>query len=79
MSFVSTGCLNGSGTANFTATPQPATVLIEEGMANTAVALDSVTFLRGPFSVMNLHNFSADQHTRVILFTSNLGLSQPAQ
>ena len=53
------------------------TILTEEGAANKAVALDSVTHLRGPFPILNTHNFSADQHTRVILFTSNLGLSQP--
>jgi hypothetical protein len=76
--FVSSpACLTGTGTANFTATPQPANVLIEEGTANTALALDSVTFVRGPFTVVGLHNFSADQRTRVILFTSNLGLIQP--
>lgn len=52
-------------------------LLIEQGTTNRAVALDSVTFVRGPFPVIGLHNFSADQHTRVILFTSNLGLAQP--
>jgi len=58
------------------ATPAP-TIFIEQGTANKAAALDSVTRLRGPFSILNIHNFSADQHTRVMLFTSNLGLSQP--
>lgn len=57
--------------------PPPPVILIEEGTANQAVALDSVTHVRGPFSIISPHNFSADQHTRVILFTSNLGLSQP--
>ncbi len=52
-------------------------MFLEEGTTNTALALDSVTFVRGPFTVVGLHNFSADQHTRVILFTSNLGLTQP--
>jgi uncharacterized protein (TIGR03437 family) len=51
--------------------------LIEEGSNNRAVALDSVTFVRGPFSVLTDYNCSADGHTRVILFTSSLGLSQP--
>jgi hypothetical protein len=58
-----------------TAPPVPK-IFIEEG-TNTAAALDSVTQVRGPFSILNTHNFSADQHTRVMLFTSNLGLSQP--
>ena len=59
-----------------TPTPQAPTLLTEEG-TNRAVALDSVTFVRGPFPVITFFNFSADHHTRVILFTSNLGLSQP--
>jgi hypothetical protein len=53
-------------------------VLIETGTTNRAAALDSVTFVRGPFPIISSVNFSADQHTRVILFTSNLGLSQPS-
>jgi hypothetical protein len=55
----------------------PPIILNEEGTVNQAVALDSVTHLRGPFPVINTHNFSTDLHTRVILFTSNLRLSQP--
>lgn len=53
------------------------TIFIEEGTTNQAAAIDSVTFLRGPFRVLNLFNFSVDHHTRVILFTSDLGLSLP--
>ena len=52
----------------------PPTILTEEG-TNRAVAFDSVTQLRGPFKVLGQHNFSADNHTRVMLFTSNLGLN----
>lgn len=63
---------------NLSTTPTPPpTILIEEGTTNKAAALDSVTRLRGPFRVLNTNNFSADQHTRVMLFTSNLGLTQP--
>jgi uncharacterized protein (TIGR03437 family) len=36
-----------------------------------------VTFVRGPFKVLDDYNFSADHHTRVILFTSDLGLTRP--
>jgi len=57
-------------------TPPPPTIFVEEG-TNKAAALDSVTQVRGPFSTLNSHNFSADGHTRVMLFTSNLGLTQP--
>ena len=44
---------------------------------NRAIAIDSVTFVRDPFSVVGSHNFSLDQRTRVMIFTSNLGLTQP--
>jgi len=50
-------------------------IFAEEGTNNVA-ALDSVTFRRGPFRVLNPLNFSADQHTRIIFFTSDLGLTQ---
>jgi hypothetical protein len=52
-------------------------IYVETGAPNRAVALDSVTFVRGPFKVIDDYNFSADHHTRVIIFTSNLGLTQP--
>ena len=62
-----------------TPSPQPVapTIFIEESTVNRAVALDSVTFVRGPFRILTDHNLSADRHTRVILFTSPLGLTQP--
>ena len=50
-------------------------IYVEEGTSN-ALALDSVNHLRGPFRKFNANNFSIDQRTRVIIFTSNLGLSQ---
>ena len=51
-------------------------IFIEEGTVNTAAALDSVTFLRGPLRLLDPYNFSSDQRTRLILFTSDLGLTQ---
>jgi hypothetical protein len=54
----------------------PPTILLEDG-SNRVAAVDSVTFVRGPFTVVNRLNFSGDQRTRVIFFTSSLGLSQP--
>lgn len=61
----------------FEAAPVSTTPLIyaEDG-TNNAAALDSVTFVRGPFRKFNANNFSVDQRTRIILFTSNLGLAQ---
>ena len=51
----------------------PPVLLTEEGGAR-AVALDSVTWLRGPFSVLSPHNLSADGRTRVMLFAANAEL-----
>jgi uncharacterized protein (TIGR03437 family) len=35
--------------------------------------------VKGPFTLNNTHNFSSDQRTRVIVFTTSLGFAQPAQ
>lgn len=48
----------------------------EEGTTNAA-ALNSVTLLRAPFRIHDVNNFSVDGHTRIILFTSNLGIVSP--
>ena len=53
----------------------PVTILTEQGSATVAATLDSVTRLRGPFTVLTSNNFSGDSHRRVILFTSDLGLN----
>jgi hypothetical protein len=53
------------------------TIFVDQDNPNQAVALDSVTFVRGPFPIFTDHNLSADHHTRVILFTTPLGLAQP--
>ena len=55
----------------------PPPVIITETGTNNVAAVDSVTFLRGPFRLFNPFNFSADQRTRIIFFTSDLGLTQP--
>ncbi len=55
--------------------PTPPVIYAEEG-TNNALAVDSVTFVRGPFRLPNPDNFSSDQRTRIILLTSNLGLRQ---
>ena len=57
-------------------TPTTPVIFTEEG-TNNAAAFDSVTFVRGPFRIPNPHNFSFDNQTRVMLFTSNLGLASP--
>jgi hypothetical protein len=49
-------------------------VLISEPNTDSAVALDSGTLVRDPFSLSNPFNFSTDQRTRLMLFGMNLDL-----
>jgi len=49
-------------------------VLINEPNIDSAVALDSVTLVRDPFSLSNPFNFSSDGRTRLMLFGMNLDL-----
>ena len=53
-------------------TPSNAPVLFTDEGANRALALDSVTFRRDPFSVRNDLNFSLDHTTRLMLLSANL-------
>ena len=59
-------------TAAFVTTPN----LILEAGTNNVGAVNSVTFLRGPFQILDSHNFSTDGHTRIIIFTSDLGITE---
>jgi hypothetical protein len=49
-------------------------MLISEVGSDTAIALDSVTFIRDPFPLTDLFNFSADKRTRLMLFGMNMQL-----
>ncbi|MDT4969744.1 MAG: endonuclease mitochondrial, partial [Acidobacteriota bacterium] len=49
-------------------------LLITEDGTSRAVALDSVTMMRGPFPLNTIYNFSSDHRTRVMLFAANAGL-----
>ena len=49
-------------------------MLLSEAGSDTAIALDSVTFIRDPFPLTNLFNFSADKRTRLMLFGMNMQL-----
>jgi len=49
-------------------------MLISEIGSDSAVALDSPTFVRDPFPLTNLFNFSADHRTRLMLFGMNMEL-----
>jgi hypothetical protein len=49
--------------------------LLTEGDQDRALALDSVTFMRGPFSPFSNHNFSVDGRTCISLFATNIQLT----
>ena len=49
-------------------------ILISEANSDSAIALDSVTFIRDPFPLTNPFNFSADRRTRLMLFGMNMDL-----
>ena len=53
-------------------------IFVESGTNNLA-AVDSVTLVRGPFALTNAHYFGSDQRTRIIFFTTDLGLPQTSQ
>jgi hypothetical protein len=80
MAFTSSTSVSGDKTASFTGTPSatpPAgqiPILLTRGNSQTAVALDSVTWMSEPFAITNFHNFSADQRTRLALFAVNVEL-----
>lgn len=49
-------------------------LLAVEETTGRAVALDSVTMVGEPFSLTNILNFSADHHTRIMLFVTGIEL-----
>jgi hypothetical protein len=57
-----------------TGAPAAPMILLQQGTTNAA-ALDSVTQVKGPFTVLTSHNFSSDGRRRLIFFTTDLGLS----
>ena len=61
---------------NFRITPSGtgAPLLLTEANSNRALALDSVMFVRDPFSLTSPVNFGSDQRTRVMLFALGLEL-----
>jgi len=65
----------GSASQNGLLTVTP--LLLLESGTNNAAAVDSVTFVRGPFSVTDNFNFSGDHVTRIIIFTSPLANPEP--
>ncbi len=53
---------------------QPLTIFAAQN-TDRAIAVDSVTMVRDPFALLNSHNFSSDQRTRVMLIAANLDLA----
>jgi hypothetical protein len=52
----------------------PNPTLLSDETSTAALALDSVTFVRDPFSQRAVHNFSLDHGTRISLFALNVEL-----
>jgi hypothetical protein len=50
------------------------TIFVEQG-TNVVAAVDSVTQVKGPFTVMTPNSFAPDGKRRVIFFTTDLGLA----
>jgi hypothetical protein len=48
--------------------------ILSEELTFRAIALDSVTMVREPFSLRNTFNFSSDQRTRIMLFATGVDL-----
>lgn len=67
--------LDRNQTASFGASAVP--ILLTEENSDRAVALDSVSMTRDPFTLAApyTHNFSADGYTRIILFAANVDLT----
>jgi hypothetical protein len=68
----SNGWLNSSGTVAQVVNEAP--VLLPELNTQIAIALDSVTQTRDPFSLINPNNLSSDSRRRVAIFVWRLGL-----
>jgi glucose/arabinose dehydrogenase len=62
-----------SNEATLTVQPLPPVILTTTG-TDVAIAVDSVTMVRDPFPLLTTHNFSPDQHTRLMLFAINADL-----
>jgi hypothetical protein len=52
-------------------TPTPPPILLAEVNSTRAMALDSVTLVRDPFSIFTTQNFSPDHRTRLVLLVLN--------
>jgi hypothetical protein len=69
----------GNITLNWQQNSCPASALILEDNTSNLAAVDSVTFVRGPFSLADNYNFSFDNHRRIVFFSTDLGFAQTIQ
>src|SRR5262249_17265004 len=65
----------GKGQGVCTIIDDDALLLLTEPSVLRAAALDSVTWLRDPFSMTDLYNFSTDQRTRITVLGIGLKLA----
>jgi len=69
------GTSGNSNTINVTTSMTGPTIFVDSVTGELA-ALDSVSLVRGPFTLIDNHNFGSDNHTRILFFTTDLGLPQ---
>jgi len=62
------GALSDTDTIQVTVIDNLAPTLLTAEGSDRAIALDSVTLVRDPFSLLGDHNFSSDHRTRITLF-----------
>jgi Bacterial Ig domain len=55
-------------------TPPPLPTLLTEEGSQQAIALNAATWTRSPFSTSTTQNLSSDQHTRLLLLSTNVSL-----
>jgi len=73
------GAVEGSPfTTTITILDDDKPLLLTDEITARAVALDSVTLLREPFSLVNNFNFSSDHRTRIVVFATGIDL-QPGE
>jgi hypothetical protein len=70
---------SGNIVLNWQQTSCGAPSLIVEQNTSDLAAVDSVTLVRGPFSLADNYNFSFDQRRRIVFFGTDLGFAQMIQ